>query len=199
MFRDSGGLKMTSGWDVDTFDMGLEDFGQSRRKQIGKVIGVIIAVAAVVGVLFLVWSQLGTWWQTRTNPTRAAEVWLGAVVDLDGKRVEKLSCLYAPVGAQVVLQALGSADELPNMLRDFVPDGGGDADRLLREILKRIELDISRLEFQTLQETETSASVQISGPFVITAFNIHLPVPVDQIWLMEREDGVWKWCGWPDG
>ena len=199
MFRDSGGLKMTSGRGVDMFDMELEDFGQSRRKQFGKVIGAAIVVAAVAGLLLLAWSQLGSWWQTRTNPTRAAEVWLEAVVDLDGKRVEKLSCLYAPVGAQAVLQMLASADELPALLRDVAPDGGGDAERQLREVLKRIELDISRLEFETLEETEVSASVRMSGPLVITAFNIHVPVPIDQVWLMEREDGVWKWCGWPQG
>jgi hypothetical protein len=59
--------------------------------------------------------------------------------------------------------------------------------------------DVSGLKFSTtsLDTEKTVAHVHVSGEIRVAVLALAQAYPIDETWLMVKEDGVWRWCGIP--
>ena len=63
--------------------------------------------------------------------------------------------------------------------------------------LEDIDFDLRDLEFTVVSRTGDQAVVRVSGELRTSLLFLSVPGQVDDSWLMVREDGRWKYCGYP--
>ena len=117
------------------------------------------------------------------SPERAAKEWFDAMLNLDGNKILDRTCLEQ----RVVVQEAG----LWNSAFALLPQLFG--------LDIKSQGDVSGLKFsQTSINTEgTVATVRVYGEIRVAVLAFAQAYPVDEIWLMVKEDGEWRWCGAP--
>lgn len=112
------------------------------------------------------------------SPDKAAKEYLQGLADLDGLKVDDLTCS----SQKEALKQTGLAATALIMLGQNYTG-------------QQVKVDISGLQITTVQSSGDSASVQVAGK-IRTA--IGLEVQSQQIndkWRMVKEEGKWKYCG----
>ena len=61
----------------------------------------------------------------------------------------------------------------------------------------KVQGDISDLEFTTTYIDEETAHVRVTGELRVAVLGVAQALPVDETWLVIKEEGKWKWCGLP--
>lgn len=112
------------------------------------------------------------------TPDSAARECFEAVANLDVNKVTELTC-----AAQQ--KAIQEADWwLLSLLSLFSLDPSGS----------RV-IDVSELTYSTLSISGDMARVRVSGTMRVNIWGFSQAQTLDQIVLMQREGGKWKWCG----
>jgi len=59
--------------------------------------------------------------------------------------------------------------------------------------------DVSGIKFSriSINTDETVANVRVHGEMRVAVLAFAQAYPVDETWLMVKEDGGWRWCGVP--
>ena len=161
------------------------------RRRILPVTMIVIAAAAVAVAAVWLLPML----RSSASPVSAAQAWAEAVTGFDGERIADLSCLNAPVPAQIVMQLFGALKEGGATI-PLPDDWTEQLERLLPRLAEYITLDAGQLQYGLLSSTASEARVHASGPLRVGVWRIFFPVELDQTWEMQQEDGLWKWCGW---
>lgn len=115
---------------------------------------------------------------TQDSPERAAEEWLEAFANMDGNKLMERTCAEQQRNAQ----------ETGVWLSAFA---------LLVQSLTRqqTEIDISDVGFDVIEEAGDRARVRVTGQIRTAVLAIGRIQEIDEVWLIVREDGQWKWCG----
>ena len=170
------------GWDPPPPDPGWGgggDWGAPVRRAFPWLVILIVLLAGggVVVGLRLVGGVL-------EGPAGAARRYLQAAVAFDANELARRTCAdqqQALMEAGLVITAL---DLVANY---YVGVGLEDA-----------SFDISELEVTVISRTGDRAVVHIQGEMRTARLFISVPAPVDDTWLLLREDGRWKYCVLPD-
>jgi hypothetical protein len=112
------------------------------------------------------------------SPNSAARQWIEAVWRLDGLAAEKRTCVA--------------------MLAQLEEEGlWASAVSVIGQSLtgQVVQVDLSGLSFRTVEEEDNSARVRVTGEIRTAVLLSVERSSMDQIWLMSRENGLWKWCG----
>jgi hypothetical protein len=117
------------------------------------------------------------------SPERAAREWFDAMLNLDGNTILERTCLTQRAYIQEIGLWNSAIALLPQMFGLNMESQG----------------DVSGLEFSTIDinSNETVASVRVSGEIRMAVLALAQSYPVDETWLMVKEDGGWRWCGIP--
>lgn len=140
------------------------------------LIVLLVGGAAVVGLRVLGGALEG--------PAGAARRYLQAAVAYDGNELARRTC----AAQQQALMEAGLVITALNMIANYYVDMG----------LEDVDFDLSDLEFTVVSRTGDRAVVRISGELRTSILLLSVPGRVDDTWLMVREDGRWKYCGYPD-
>lgn len=161
------------GWDSSGAGWGMP---APRRVFPWKVIVAVVLVVTVVvvGVRLVASAAEG--------PAVAARRYLQAAVSMDGNDLARRTCdaqQEALMGTGLVLTAL-------SMIANYYVGFG----------LEDVQVDLSDVNYTTVSQAADRAEVRVSGEMRSSILLLSLPVPIDEQWLMVREDGRWKWCGY---
>lgn len=118
------------------------------------------------------------------GPAGAARRYLQAAVRFDGNDLSRRTC----AAQQQALMEAGLMITALDMVANYYVDIG----------LEDVDFDIRDLTFTVVSQTGDQAVVRISGEMRTSLLLLSMPAPVDDTWLMVREDGRWKYCGYPD-
>ena len=176
---DDGWNDSHRGWDPPDAGWGGGDGwgAPARRAFPWRVIVIVLLVAggAVVGLRLLGGALEG--------PAAAARRYLQAAVAYDGNELARRTC----AAQQQALMEAGLMITALDMLANYYVDGG----------LEDIDFDLRDLEFTVVSRTGDQAVVRVSGELRTSLLFLSVPGQVDDSWLMVREDGRWKYCGYP--
>lgn len=117
------------------------------------------------------------------SPEKGAKEWFDAMLNLDGNRILERTCVeYRPQ-----IQEWGLWNSAFAMLPQLF---GLDL---------KSQGDVSGLKFDEISNSssETTAYVRVHGEVRVAVLAFAQSVPVDETWLMVKEDDVWRWCGVP--
>jgi hypothetical protein len=117
------------------------------------------------------------------SPERAAREWFDAMLNLDGNKILERTCLQQ----RAYIQEVGLWGSVVAMLPQLF---GLDV---------RSQGDVSGLEFSTTSTNldQTVATVRVHGEIRVAVLALAQAYPIDESWLMVKEEGVWRWCGTP--
>ena len=115
------------------------------------------------------------------SPERAAKEWLEAMINLDGNKILERTCIAQRENVQTASLWNSAFAMLPQMF-------GLDV---------KVQGDISDLEFTTTYIDEETAHVRVTGELRVAVLGVAQALPVDETWLVIKEEGKWKWCGLP--
>lgn len=132
--------------------------------------GVVVGLRVVGGVL--------------EGPAGAARRYLQASVAFDGNELARRTC----AAQQQALMEAGLVITALDMIANYYVDMG----------LEDVDFDISDLKFRVVSQTGDRALVRVSGEMRTSLLLLSVPAPIDDTWLMVRENGRWKYCGYPD-
>ena len=115
------------------------------------------------------------------SPERAAKEWFDAMLNMDGNKILDRTCIEQ----REVIQEWG----LLNSAFAILPQLFG--------LNISSEGDVSGLDFSVteINSEETIANVRVYGEIRVAVLAFAQAYPVDETWIMVKEDGVWRWCG----
>ncbi len=116
----------------------------------------------------------------RNKPAQGAQEWIDAIVNQDGNKILKHTCLAQRENLQ---QTSMWASAFPVL------------SQVLTNPSQEIEGDISDLEFETVSRKGNQAEVQVSGELRVSYSGMAEAYEIDERWPMVREDDTWRWCG----
>ncbi len=102
----------------------------------------------------------------------------------DGNELARRTC----AAQQQALMEAGLVITALDMIANYYVDMG----------LEDVDFDISDLKFRVVSQTRDRALVRVSGEMRTSLLLLSVPAPIDDTWLMVRENGRWKYCGYPD-
>ena len=141
-----------------------------------KLIRVMIVIAMVVGILAA--CSMGD------SPEKAAKEWLEAMINLDGNKILERTCVAQRENVQTASLLNSAFAMLPQVFF------GVDV---------KVQSDVSDLQFTTvyIDENKGYAHVHITGELRVAVLGVAQALPVDETWVMVKEGGKWRWCGFP--
>lgn len=139
-----------------------------------KLARIVIVIAIVTGVL--------TACGIGESPERAAKEWLEAMINLDGNKILERTCMAQRENVQEASLWSSAFAMLPQMFG--------------LDVIK-VQGDISDLEFAATYIDEETVHVRVTGELRVAVLGIAEAIPVDETWLMVKEEGKWRWCGLP--
>lgn len=113
------------------------------------------------------------------KPEEAAKEWADAMVNLDGNKMLERTC----AAQREAVQMAGSWNSALVMLPQLF---GLDV---------KTQADVSDLKFTATNVKEDTAHVQVTGEIRVAVLAVAQTYPIDETWLMVKEDDKWKWCG----
>ena len=118
------------------------------------------------------------------GPEAAARRYLQAAVAYDGNELARRTC----AAQQQALMEAGLVITALDLIANYYVDVG----------LEDIDFDLRDLEFTEISRSGDQAVVRVSGELRTSLLFLSVPGQVDDTWLMVREDGRWKYCGYPN-
>ncbi len=116
----------------------------------------------------------------RDTPEQGAREWIDAIVNQDGNRVLKHTCLAQRENVQ----------EASMWFSAFAVLG-----QLFTNRSVQIEGDVSDLKFETTSRDGDRAEVRVYGELRVAVLGAAQAQQVDERWQMVRENDTWRWCG----
>lgn len=123
---------------------------------------------------------------TNTNgpPEQAAQEWIDAIVNQDGNRMLKYTCLAQREDVQQASMWFSAFAVLGQLFTN-------------RSV--QIEGDISDLKFETVNQNGDQAEVRVYGELRVAVLGSAQAQQVDERWQMIYENDTWRWCGSSSG
>ncbi len=118
------------------------------------------------------------------GPVGAARRYMQAAVAYDGNELARRTC----AAQQQALMEAGLVITALDLIANYYVDVG----------LEDIDFDLRDLEFTEISRSGDQAVVRVSGELRTSLLFLSVPGQVDDTWLMVREDGRWKYCGYPN-
>ena len=115
------------------------------------------------------------------TPEEAAREWLQAQLDLDGNALAATTCAAQQSSVQT---AAVWTSALSILGKEFIGE--------------QMKGDGSDLHFEAFGEAGQSAQVRVTGDLRVAVLLVSQTLQVDERWLMVRERGEWKWCGYAE-
>lgn len=117
------------------------------------------------------------------SPERAAKEWFNAMLNYDGNKILDRTCLAQREAVQMAGLWNSAFALLPQLFGLDIKSQG----------------DVSGIKFSriSINEDETVANVRVHGEMRVAVLAFAQAYPVDETWLMVKEDGGWRWCGVP--
>lgn len=117
------------------------------------------------------------------SPERAAKQWFDAMLNMDGNKILDRTCLEQRAAIQEWGLWNSAFALLPQLFGLDIKSQG----------------DVSGLKFSrtSINADETVANVRVYGEIRVAVLAFAQAYPVDETWLMIKEDGAWRWCGVP--
>lgn len=122
--------------------------------------------------------------ETEPGPEEGAREWIDAIVNLDGNKMLKHTCLAQRENVQQTSIWSSAFAVLGQMLT-----GGAT----------QIEGDISDLKFETISRNGDQAELRVYGELRVAVLGSAQAHQVDERWQMVRENDTWRWCGSSSG
>ncbi|HZQ06565.1 MAG TPA: hypothetical protein VFD70_08290 [Anaerolineae bacterium] len=112
------------------------------------------------------------------TPEGAAREWMQAAVNLDGMKLAERTCAMQQQNVQQGGLMISAISLLGQGL-----------------IGQQAKIDISDLKFTTVNKTETTASVRVTGTIRTAILAFSQSQDVDELMQMSYENGKWRYCG----
>ena len=137
----------------------------------------IVLVVVVVGVV--AWRALG---RVVEGPDAAARRYFQAVIELRANELAARTC----AATQEALMGTGAVLTAISVILNYYTGIS----------LQDVEIDARDLSYTTLSQSGDRAEVRVNGTVRSSILFLSMPYPMDEYWLMVREGGRWKWCGY---
>jgi len=113
------------------------------------------------------------------TPGRAAKEFINALINLDGNKILERTCAAERENIQSVGLLTSAFSIIPQLFGlDLESEG-----------------DVSDLKFTTIELYSNTAYVHVSGEMRVAVIAFANNIPIDETWMMVKENGKWKWCG----
>lgn len=116
------------------------------------------------------------------SPEKAAREWFEALKNQDETKLMERTCVERRDSVQE--EGIGGLTWLGIIMEE--------ASLLEQEDIK---IDVSDVRFDVVDSAEDRARVQITAQVNITALGFTYAEEIQDVWLMVKEGGQWKWCG----
>ncbi len=113
------------------------------------------------------------------SPEGAAKEWFKAEINLDGNKILDRTCESQKENVQTAGLYSSAIALLPQMFGFDIKTSG----------------DVSDIKFSTESLDGDSATVRVYGKMRMAVLAFAQEYPVDETWIMVKEDDIWKWCG----
>lgn len=114
------------------------------------------------------------------GPEDGAREWIDAIVNQDGNRMLKYTCLTQRESVQQSSMWFSAFTVLGQLFTN-------------RSV--QIEGDVSDLKFETIRQSKDQAEVRVYGELRVAVLGSAQAQQVDETWLMVWENDTWRWCG----
>ncbi len=161
----------------DGFDAAGWGAGAPRRRFPWKAVLIVLIIGAV-GVAGLVVAG-----RAIEGPEAAARRYLRAVAAFDGNEMARRTC---DAQQQALLESGLMITAISALSDYYLGVDVGD-----------FTVDVQDVSVTALSRDGGQALVAVRGQARVSFLMISLPTPIDETWIMVREDGRWKWCGTP--
>ncbi len=118
---------------------------------------------------------------TGSRPEQGAKAWASARANSQGGEALKLTCEELQTEVQAESAVLSSFSGLFQMWSGLDPN---------------TVVDISELEFNTIERQSNKAIVAVSGNAYLTILDVGSVQTVNEEWNMIKERDSWRWCGY---